>query len=227
MHLVRKSVHDVLKEKGILNLYHANSVLTACQFLKKGSLMSRGVVERLNLKQTTQTSDDDDKTFSLWFDVFADTVDIHNRKRDVNLYGPVLFVIDPSILQQESTGRTWVTKCNPTKFNGKTDQERWFQNKSDLRDNLKEGEFDQMLVFRHCGGELKFEDFIKEIIVDDPGQSIKGADAYSIAIGALTYAMGESGIVIPIRKRKCRIGCSCRDSYESKRYVKKMFYPDL
>jgi hypothetical protein len=124
MHLIRQTVYNALEDKGILNLYHANSVLTSCQFLKRGSLLSRGTAERLNYHQTSQASDKIDKTYSLWFDVFTDTVDIHDRATTSNVYGPVLFVIDPKILLKKSTGRVWVTKFNPTKFKGKRDDQR-------------------------------------------------------------------------------------------------------
>jgi hypothetical protein len=54
-------------------LYHANSVITSCQFLKHKALLSRGSVDRLELAQTDQYSDGDDKRYSLWFDVFTDS----------------------------------------------------------------------------------------------------------------------------------------------------------
>lgn len=229
MHLVRTTVYNQLIDKGINELFHANSVLTSCQFLKKASLLSRGTLERYGFKQTPQSSDPVDKTYSLWFDVFADTVDIHNRGRMMNVYGPVLFVFDTDILLEQSTGRIWVTKINPTKFPGKSDDQRWFQNKGDLIKTLTKGEFDQMVVFRHCGGQLPFGVYLKKIIIDDPHHTITGGiDMYSMAYGALTLAMNESGLNVPIEKRVCKPGCSCQTTYaKNKTKLIKMFTPSI
>lgn len=84
MDIPSKHVFDALMDKGIDELYHANSVATACQFLRSRSLISRGTVERLGVTQTPQSSDDLDKRYGIWFDVFADSVDIHNRARRAN-----------------------------------------------------------------------------------------------------------------------------------------------
>lgn len=229
MHLVRTSVLEVLQKKGINEIFHANSVLTACQFLKKQSLLSRGTLERYGYMQTAQSSDAIDKTYSLWFDVFTDTVDIHNRARIPNIYGPVQFVLDTEVLKETSTGRIWVTKVNPTKFGGKTDEQRWFQSKADLRTNLIKGEFDQMVVFRHCGGQLPFGKYLKKIVLDDPHYIIdKHIDMYSMAYGALNHAMSESGIDVPIEQRVCRHGCGCRAIYAGEELkVLKMFTPSV
>lgn len=168
MDIPSKHVFDALMDEEIDELHHANSVATACQFLRSRSLMSRGTVERLGITQTPQSSDDLDKSYGIWFDVFADSVDIHNRARRANAYGPVMFVFDTELINRSYTGRIWVTKLNPTKWAGKSEKQRWFQDKEDLKDNLTKGTFDQMLVFRHCGGELPFKKFLKRIVLDNP-----------------------------------------------------------
>jgi len=228
MHLVRQSVYRTLIDKGIDNLYHANSVLTACQFLKRGSLLSRGTVERYGYKQTSQRSDSKDKTYSLWYDVFVDTADIHHRARIANTYGPVLFVLSTDILT-DNVGRIWVTKSNPINWTNKVpENKRWFQTIDDLDDNLTEGTFEQMVVFRHCGGEIPFNGHLEKIIVDDPCHTMPPgkADMYSMAVGALMLAMNESGLSIPIERRQCRSACQCDSYYEgnSDRLIK-MFSP--
>jgi hypothetical protein len=227
MHLFRTQTHALLEEKGISNLYHANTVLTACQFLKAGALLSRGNLERRKYRQTPQSSDPIDKKYNIWFDVFTDFVDIHHRGGMLNIYGPVLFVIDTSILSKSSTGRVWITKKNPTKWSGLTDQKRWFQSIGEATDGMVYGDFDQMLVFRHCGGELPFEGFVTKIILDDPEFPLGGGiDVYSMAYGALLLAMEEGGQEVAIEKRRCRIGCSCKTSYRiSKTKIMRMFSP--
>lgn len=218
MDIPSKHVYEALQDKGVLALHHANSVLTACQFLRSRSLMSRGTVERLGVKQTEQSSDQIDKRYGIWFDVFADSVDIHARARRANAYGPVLFEFDSKIIEKTYTGRIWVTKLNPTKWADKSDDERWFQDKDDLEQNFGRGQFDQMVVLRHCGGELPFKSYLKKIVLDDPDQqTADGVDLYSSAHGALTLAMSDSGLDVPIERRACIAGCQCINHYRANR----------
>lgn len=124
MQLSPIAVYDILKSKGVEYLHHANSVLTAASFLQSGRLLSRGNIERSGKLQSSQYTDAIDKKYSIWFDVFTDSVDIHARAKSLNKYGPVLFEIDIDILKSGDTGKIWVTKLNPTKWAGKNKEER-------------------------------------------------------------------------------------------------------
>lgn len=84
MDLLSVRVHEALVAKGVENIHHANTVLTACQFLRVKALLSRETVESRGLKQTPQHSDKLDKRNSIWFDVFTDLVDIHERASTEN-----------------------------------------------------------------------------------------------------------------------------------------------
>jgi len=221
-------VYETLKENGVDTIYHANSVLTACQFLRAGSLLSRGTVDRRGLYQTLQKSDRIDRRYSIWFDVFTDSVDIHARIKEVNLYGPVLFVIDSRLIKKADTGKVWVTKLNPTKWKGRRHGERWFESADDLEDNFVLGTFDQMIAFRHCGGELPFMKCLKQIILDDPKLKKSGIDYYSMAYGALTLAITEGGLDVKISKRRCPSQCECIKQYESDKHRSRaMFIPRI
>ena len=99
MELPINKVCQILQDEGVKHLYHANSVLTACQFLREGALLSRGIIERRKRYQTDQYSDGIDQQYSLWNDVFTDSVDIYKRSARRNFYGPVLFVLDLRILK--------------------------------------------------------------------------------------------------------------------------------
>jgi len=67
-------------------------------FLRLGGLASREHVERQGLVQTPQFTDDIDRHFGIWNDVFTDSVDIHARIRNRNQYGPVVFVLEARML---------------------------------------------------------------------------------------------------------------------------------
>ncbi|MBW8365310.1 MAG: hypothetical protein K0M39_12230 [Rhizobium sp.] len=214
MDIPSKHVFEALQQKGVTEIHHVNSVVTACQFLRSKSLMSRGTVERLGVKQTPQSSDQLDKRYGIWFDAFADTVDIHGRASRANAYGPVMFVLDAAVIEKTYTGRVWVTKLNPTKWANKSDDARWFRDKADLDANLVKGRFDQMIVFRHSGGELPFRGFLKKIVLDDPQQhNANGVDLFSMGVGALRLAMSDSGLDIPIERRACKPNCQCTANY--------------
>lgn len=211
MDIPSQHVFSVLTEKGVAELHHANSVATACQFLRSKALMSRGTVERMGLMQTAQDSDEVDRRYSIWFDVFVDSVDIHARASRANVYGPVLFVFDLTLIDRNKTGRIWLTKENPTKWAGKPDKERWFQGKDELSSDFLKGRFDQMIVLRHCGGVLPFGRHLKKIILDDPKiETDEDVNIYSMAVGALRLAMQDAGIDVPIERRQCNAGCACK-----------------
>lgn len=231
MELKSKEVYEVLSANDIDSLNHANSVITSCQFLRYGALISRGVIERKNWRQTPQSSDDIDKEYSVWNDVFTDSVDIHERASTANIYGPVLIKVDPSILIDKYTGNIWVTKSNPTKWALKTQKDRWFQSIDELNEYFKKGTFDQMIVFRHSGGELPIKGFVKEIILDDPAlpEGVSEFDVFSLAFGALRSALEEGGFEgIKIKKRICKNTCKCNEFYNRDlKHMARMYAPWL
>ncbi|HNP97096.1 MAG TPA: hypothetical protein PKJ63_15760 [Cyclobacteriaceae bacterium] len=49
MDIPSKHVFEILEENGVNELHHANSVATACQFIRSRSLMSRGTIERIGV----------------------------------------------------------------------------------------------------------------------------------------------------------------------------------
>ena len=234
MEIPSPKVFKILKDKGVETIHHANSVITSCQFLRKTSLMSRGTIDRVGLFQTDQKSDRTDKQYGVWFDIFVDSVDIHRRAKRANLYGPVLFELDIELIRHAYTGRVWVTKCNPIKWSkNKKHEKRWFTSAEDLEENFSYGTFDQMIVFRHCGGELPIKKYLKRIILDDPQLKLNKSDIninyFSMAYGALSLSITEGRIDIPIEKRKCSIDCSCIKDYrkEDSINVIKMFWPKI
>lgn len=226
MDLPSKKVFALLEEKGVKELHHANSVLTSCQFLRRARLLSRGTVERQKLFQTEQSSDDLDKQFGIWFDVFADTVDIHHRARRRNLYGPVLIVLNVEKLRESYTGRIWITKKNPVYWKDLPDDQRWFRSLDELKSDFQAGAFAQMAVFRHCGGELPIKKAITKLVLDDPSIRTKKGDVdyFSMAYGALRLSLFEGGMDVSIEKRSCPPECKCQKEYRSDLDMARQFF---
>lgn len=227
MYLPSAQVFDLLATKGVKTLYHANSVRTACTYLRTGALLARGVVERRGLDQTLQSSDVEDMKYSLWYDVFLDTIDIHAQASRANAYGPVLFEIDLSKLRNCYTGAIWVTKLNPTKWVGKTKEDRWFQSMTELKSDFEVSTFDHMIVLRHIAGELPLGDVLKRIVLDDPEttKETQPVDVHSVGFGALMSARTAGGLNAPIKTRLCKKTCACIQYYKDLEQVKKMFWP--
>lgn len=227
MHIPSRRVYEAITNAGADKLYHACSVPTACQFLRTNSLMSRGTIERLGVKQIPQDSDALDKKYSIWFDIFTGSFDLHDQASRHNAYGPVLLEIDTGIIEYMSTARVLVTKLNPEKWSGKSEKQRWIQNKQELDEGFIKGTSDQLVVFRHCGGELPLKHYLKRIVLDDPGlENSEGVNFYDMAVGALRLAMSDSKLDVPIVKRDCSISCDCNAYYSSHAdYVYDMFDP--
>jgi hypothetical protein len=230
MDIPSKHVYEALKANKVDSIYHANSVITACQYLRSAALLSRGAVERRGLYQTPQKTDETDQKYSLWFDVFLDSVDLHAAAHNTNVYGPVLFKFDAKLIKDAYTGRVWVTRSNPMYWPRITSRgKRWFESSKDLKAEFKRSDFAQMILLRHSGGELPFGKYLQEIIVDDPQvKTLTKIDYYSMAYGALTLAKTEGGVTAPLRKRKCATDCNCLKRYKANfQRSRELFFPKI
>lgn len=211
MDLNPKRVLEILKSKGILNLYHANSVKTASTFLSKGYLFSRGYVEKHGLFQTPQWSDDLDKFFGIWEAQFFDFVDIHSRGRKRNCYGPVLFAIKRELLLDPNIKKVRVSKLNPIKWKkSMSHSEKYFMSESELKNSLSYGTFDQSLIIPDLE-KIHLGSYLKYIRLD----SILGNASYAKIQRTLSEATTESGLRIKIFPRECAIHCNCKRDYSS------------
>jgi len=211
-------VYAVLMQKGISHLHHANTVTTSCSFLTVGGLVSRGHAVQQGLPQTPQYSDPLDQQFGIWYDIFTDTVDIHERASRRNYYGPVLFVLDPAILLSLPPGSdVLVTKKNPTKWvNGEQASDRYFQTPFELSMFLSRGTFDQMITFRTPTGYIPFAGKHTEIVLDNPQGALQnGSNAYTAGEAKLRNAASASGIKVTISQRTCNPNCKCLGQYAS------------
>lgn len=217
MELNSKEVFDALKSKGAQFLYHANTVQTACIFLQNARLLSRGTVAERGIVQTSQLSDEIDQKYGIWNDVFLDSVDIHSRGKRRNVYGPVTFEFDLSILESKWLPSVWVTKMNPTKWKDSDKlTERFFQSIDEFKSIYQLGDFCSMFILRCAGGVLRLEPSLSQIIVDDPNWDTDEINVYSHTVGALLASAWQGGITNPkISRRVCGPNCNCAGEYAS------------
>ena len=155
---------EVLKNKKVHYLYHANTVVTAITFLENNGLYSRQAVEDKGLFQTPQVSDETDKFFGVYNDIFFDSCDIHARASKVNSYGPVLFVYHVDLLSNY-LAHVAITKSNPLYWKAATtENEKYFQNIEEIMQDFNYGTFAQHITIRNIG-YIGFS-FLSKIIFD-------------------------------------------------------------
>jgi hypothetical protein len=167
-----KLVYQILKEKGVSNLYHANTVLTSLTFIREKALLSRKYVEENNLIQTEQKSDELDKLYNVWDSVFLDGLDLHKKYSRANFYGPILFVMKLELLLSPSISNLVITKNNPMYWKGIADLDPCYYDDLEQfkNDYLTGKNLDSrvMFTFRSPDKNFKLNKFLKEIILDKP-----------------------------------------------------------
>lgn len=215
MKLNNLELYKLLKEKDISSFFHANTLTTSLTYIENKGLMSRGLVEKKGLNQTVQNSDDIDKKFDVWNDIFIDIVDLHGHFPRQNLYGPILFKFNIEFLKDDKFD-IYVTKNNPIYWKeSDTDEDKYFQSVEELRTKWDEYAIQRkMFTIKNTSAPILFE-YLKEIILDDPRVQVKKE---SIVFSEKLTEELEKVIdknIIPkdlFKWRQCS-ACFCRDNY--------------
>lgn len=216
--MLGSEIYEILHDRGISTLHHANTVTTSCTFLETGGLASRKYVEDRYLAQTPQSSDSADKQFQVWDRIFVDHVDIHHRggkSRGPNYYGPVLFLLKLEVLLTLPEGTdVLVAKRNPIYWPNLPASERWFTDKDQLAQEFVVGEFEKMLMIQTPAGILSFPDELIQINLDNPNRKLStGEDSHSHSLARLNASAELGGVEIAINPANCKIGCRCAEEY--------------
>lgn len=217
MKLNNLDVYNILLDQGIKYLYHANTVATACTYIENGGLLSRGAVEHLNLNQTPQSSDEDDKRFDVWNDIFLDSIDLHGKFPRQNYYGPVLFKFNLDLLKDSNLPELHITKDNPIRWNDDmSTSDKYFQNINEFKKNYKLGSYKEMITLKNTLEILPFNNYLVEIILDNPMVLIENESLREKAKDALNDAIKKSSYdysKVTKTIRKCNPSCFCKDNY--------------
>jgi hypothetical protein len=214
MKLNNRELYFLFVEKDITHLHHANTVATATTFIEQGGLLSRGDVEDMQLSQTYQASDEEDKQFDVWYDVFVDTADLHDWFGRQNIYGPILFKLNIDFLLKDDL-EVWVTKNNPMYWHsGLTDVDKYFQSVQELRDEWKTIERQKkMVTIRKPGKPILFEN-LEKVIVDDPRVKIYDTYVLSAEMNAgLTKATENVKNLRSLFEYRLCSSCYCHSNY--------------
>ena len=204
-------VNEILINHNVSGLFHANTVTTSLTFIINGGLISRGTAEELHLPQTPQFSDKIDKSYDIYNDIFFDSVDIHERAKKINDYGPITFVYSLDVLDELENYDICVTRDNPIRWEkDMTYNERYFTDYEELNSNFVKGNFVQHITVRNIREALSFK-YLTKIIVDYPGEKLE--KYFTLAYNELEKSLRDNGITAPIITRKCSGECQCKKQY--------------
>lgn len=117
-------------------LYHVNSVTTSLAFIRDGALFSRKYgVENYPEMQTPQRTDDKDKIYGIFNDIFMDMNDSRQITKRMSPYGPVSFVLDAENILLNDNYCKRITKTNPIHWNEDMSyKDRYFTTYNELFD---------------------------------------------------------------------------------------------
>ena len=222
-----KIVKNCLLSVGVDHLYHANSVVTALSYINAGGLLSRQAAENLGVPQTAQYSDDIDRHFGIYNDIFFDSVDIHSRAHCPNDYGAVMFVYSVNVLDTLQDYDICITKDNPIYWeDGMQDNEKYFSSEQEILFGFSKGDFNKHITIKDISVPLSFN-YLEEIVIDNPGRM--NYELLAEAKRALEAAAKNIGLRIPITVRNCSAICGCHQKYtmSNQRYVYDRFKTEL
>lgn len=175
--------------------------------------MSRETVEKYNLPQTDQQSDDIDKKFNIYNDIFFDSVDIHERAKDVNNYGVITFVYSVDVLDEVADYDICITQENPANWDEDIPyEERYFPDVDSLYYGFHKGDFGNHITVRNISKPISFQ-YLKKIIIDNPGED--GQKYFSLAYEAIKDSIENNNINVPIEIRECPPKCKCHQKHET------------
>lgn len=168
-----KEIYRILNLKGINFFHHVNTFQTSKTFIENNGLLSRKYVEENNLIQTHQESDELDRQYGVFDDVFVDGLDLHEHFNRNSPYGPIMFKIDLKILTVPDFSEVYITKDNPTNWHKRPNlEDRYYENigefESEYRNGSKVRDGQIMFTFKNSSTKLKLNKFCREIIVDNP-----------------------------------------------------------
>ena len=160
-------IKNVLLEHGVNRLFHTNTVETSLSFLKSGGLLSRGLCLDMRMPQTVQYTDNLDRAYNIFYDIFFDSINIQ-RRTGISYYGPVLFVYSVDLLDIIEEGHIRITKMNPDKWrNTSNDNDRYFNGEEELAFRYDSNDFGQHITLTHQIAPLPFS-YLEKIELSDP-----------------------------------------------------------
>ncbi len=223
LRLDNQELYNLFERKGVKNLFHANTVATSITYIEEGGLLSRQDIDDNGFYQTPQTSDDIDKLFDVFGDVFLDTIDLHKHFSRQNHYGPVLFIFNLELIRNSELN-IWVTKDNPINWDRHSDlKDNYFQSVEELSETWDSFDVQRkMFTIRKPAKPILFE-YLECIVLDNPKVLInEDISLRKESRKALENAVsGNDRLQGLLEWRECG-HCFCQDNY-----LKQVRVPEL
>ena len=209
-----EQLKDSLSSAGIEFLYHANTVETSLSYFRLGHLASREYLESQEMPQTWQPSDEGDKKFGIFNDLFLNFADFHARftKKEPNRYGPILYKFSAQKVLDYYLEKGFdlrLTNKQPHLWEeGDSSSDRWTTN------------VNYRLIYPYKQGWTTWPDLVargippflplsiaEEVLVDLHPEN---TDFFDSLEEVFISVMQAQGLSIPIRARSCsEPSCNC------------------
>lgn len=212
-------LYDFLESKNLKYFFHANTVRTSCTLIRQKGLLSRGEIAKRNLPMTPQSSDEIDKIFDVWNDIFFDIVDLHGYFPRQNLYGPVCFKLSNKFLLDDNLPNICITKNNPIYWDiNMTEEEKYYSSVdeyiSDFEKNMRNLSIQtKMFTIHNTTKRIPFKKYLIEILLDNPRVKINEHALFPDAKQAILSTLNESGFDTNMLKIRVCSNCFCKENY--------------
>lgn len=214
-----EELYDFLSSREFKYFFHANTVKTSCTLIRQKGLLSRGAMSAQKLPMTPQSSDDIDKQFDVWNDIFFDLVDLHGYFPRQNLYGPVCFKLSNEFLLDKNLPNICITKDNPIYWtNNMSEEEKYYSSISeyitDFEKSMKNHTIQsKMFTIHNTKKHIPFKKYLVAITLDNPAVKVNGVALFPLAKEAINSSLSESGFNIDILKMRICNNCFCKANY--------------
>lgn len=214
-----EELYGFLASKNIQYFFHANTVKTSCTFIEQKGLLSRGFIETKGLVQTPQTSDEIDKQFNVWNDIFFDLFDLHGYFPRQNLYGPVCFVLDNRFLLDQNLPNICITRDNPIYWkHSMSDDDKYYRSVGEYIDEFEHNKRQKciqkkMFTIHNTYKKIPLKKYLLKIILDNPRVKVNDLSLYKEAEKQILYSLEKSGFDKNIFKKRTCSNCFCHENY--------------
>ncbi len=214
-----EDLYAFLVSKNIKYFFHANTVKTSCTFIEQKGLLSRGFIESRGLIQTPQSSDEIDKQFCVWNDIFLDIFDLHGYFPRQNLYGPVCFVIDNRFLLDNCLPNICITKNNPIYWDeSMKETDKYYRSVREYKDEFEVNKRkkciqQKMFIIRDTYKKIPFKKYLIKILLDNPQVKINDVHLYKEATEKLSISLEKSGFSKHLLETRVCANCYCHQNY--------------
>ncbi len=241
--LNKDELYEILCAKGIENLYHANTIATSITFLNEQNLLSRKYVIDHGLFQTEQYSDEMDKRFNIWDDIFLDAMDIHTEFRRPNKYGPFLFSFNTNLIKSDDVKNVRITKINPVRWKTSQSESDWYYSDlNEFEDKYRKGnkikDVGSMIILKDINGKFPLRPYLNKLILDNPNLIVNYKNEQQYLANILTQKINEvvsqnefNGIQKHLRHKHNILNCDCWLKYNyfhlrDFKELKRLFHPN-